>query len=610
MTTSVDATTAAQIRQAVTECTERGLIAAANWTSELLLAIPQSKRNNFSTIPELDLSLDLSSNSTFSTSTPARNGKSPHPAMSFDDELSVSLTPVALSAKLTQLGESAFSFAGPLQLHLSDPVEQDPGEQDALSAARVCIESKEFLRVKTILSGYQGAKARFLFIYSQLLGLDPTSSLDWQKYASSYKVNSSSEQSALLELLSFVTNETEPFLLYLKAVILARLSRREECIEACIRSIMGFEWNWATWSLLSSCIGDNEELPALLPLLPLPPNHPLVLMLHLKTMIDLNNPTDNELELCDRLLASNCFPRSLWIMELRACLLHNLRDHTQSCNQFTKLMQLDPYKIDKIDTYADALFLTDQRTKLTRMALDYLAIDKDRPEVCYLIGNHYAMKADHASAIKFFKRTTQLDPTHTQAWTLLGHEYVETKNSHAAIEAYRRSVDINRKDHRAWYGLGQAYELLNMHQYALHYFHYCTALKPYDLRLWQALGSCYEEMKYLREAIECYKRALIPACPDEIFLNQALARIYRNLGEQSEAVAYHRRIVEVCQAEVRHIAEYAKSSLEVADYELRSPNGNLQIARELLQQVAESNVEEVVRAAEMLKEVDKAIRAR
>jgi len=47
--------------------------------------------------------------------------------------------------------------------------------------------------------------------------------------------------------------------------------------------------------------------------------------------------------------------------------------------------------------------------------------------------------------------------------------------------------------------------------------------------------------------------------------------------------------------------------LEVAEYELNS-NGNLKLARELLQRVAESNVEEVIRAAEMLKLVNQAIR--
>jgi len=45
-----------------------------------------------------------------------------------------------------------------------------------------------------------------------------------------------------------------------KAVLLAQLLRREECIEACILSIASFPWNWATWELLASCVGDSEEV--------------------------------------------------------------------------------------------------------------------------------------------------------------------------------------------------------------------------------------------------------------------------------------------------------------------------------------------------------------
>ncbi|THU95653.1 TPR-like protein [Dendrothele bispora CBS 962.96] len=602
--TTVDHLTPQYLRLAINECDERALNAASTWAAELLLAIPASKRNPINRSGQ---------NSSFSTSTPAR--KRSLPDMSFTED----------SLIITQPTTQPFDNTIQLGRNLSPLNFIEAGERDALATARICFESKEFLRVKSILSGCTSPKARFLSIYSRLLALEPTANLDWQTFDLTRKPHSEPVKMVLHSLLDLISNDDEPFLLFLKSVLLAQLSMREECIEACLMSLAAFPWNWATWSLLASCVGDSEELTALLPLLPLPVEHPLVQMFQVKTANDLDNPSEHEVGLCDRLLSPNYFPGSLWIMELRACALHHLRglsvlwllrlvltshvveDHDQAGTQFAKLLNLDPYKIENVDIYANVLFLTGQRTKLTRLGLDLLALEKDRPEVCYLIGNHYASKADHAAAIKFFKRTTQLDPTHIQAWTLLGHEYVETKNSHAAIEAYRRAVDINRKDYRAWYGLGQAYELLNMHQYALHYYHYCTALRPYDVRLWQGLGMCYEEMRYLREAIECYKRALIPAGPDEIILNQALARIYRNLGEHAEAVGYHRRIVEVCQADERHIAEYAKSSLEVAEYELNS-GGNLQLARELLQRVAKSNVEEVVRATDMLKSVNQAMR--
>ena len=50
-----------------------------------------------------------------------------------------------------------------------------------------------------------------------------------------------------------------------------------------------------------------------------------------------------------------------------------------------------------------------------------------------------------------------------------------------------------------------------------------------------------------REAIECLKRALIGADPHEITINLKLAKLHHKLEEYNEAVAYNRRVVEVCQ---------------------------------------------------------------
>ncbi|KAF8825122.1 hypothetical protein HHX47_DHR7000749 [Lentinula edodes] len=310
------------------------------------------------------------------------------------------------------------------------------------------------------------------------------------------------------------------------------------------------------------------------------------LMFQIRTLNELQNPSENEIALCDRLLELENYPGSLWLMIQRATALYHLHDFGQAEAQFDRIFALDPYRIDDIDILSNILYVTNNRLKLTKLANEFLAVDKNRPEVCCLVGNHYSLRGEHIKAIKYFRRATQLDRTYLSAWTLMGHEYVEIKNSHAAIEAYRRAVststlDINRKDYRAWYGLGQAYELLNMHEYALHYYQYATALK-------------------LREAVECLKRALIPADPHEITINLMLARIYRDLDEHAEAVAYHRRVVE----------DYAKSCLEVAAYQLKIPDGHLLLAQDYLERVAASNAEDVDRAVEMLKAVHIAMQAR
>lgn len=51
-----------------------------------------------------------------------------------------------------------------------------------------------------------------------------------------------------------------------------------------------------------------------------------------------------------------------------------------------------------------------------------------------------------------------------------------------------------------------------------------------------------------RDAIECYKRALISANPNEININLKLANLYGSLQDHTESVAYHRRVIEVSQA--------------------------------------------------------------
>lgn len=58
-----------------------------------------------------------------------------------------------------------------------------------------------------------------------------------------------------------------------------------------------------------------------------------------------------------------------------------------------------------------------------------------------------------------------------------------------------------------------------------------------------------------------------------------------------------------CWKIVRPIHDYAKSSLEVAEYEMRVPGGDLLLAKGYLEQVATSNAEDVARAADLLKHV-------
>ncbi|KAG1732216.1 uncharacterized protein EDB91DRAFT_1152196 [Suillus paluster] len=583
----MDARLVTDLRQSIQDCAERGLTVASKWSSELYYAIPSNKRDT----------LISEAFATFSTSTPARS-RSPRPPLSFVDP---SLDSAAALCIPVTPGNQTHLLPHSPDVRAQE-TEWEAQDEAALFAAQAFMAAKEFTRVEFTVKNCKSAKARFIYLYSCFLAAERKAQRDW------YRQNNTRGQPPvpinrlLPTLLERVKNATDPWLLFLKAVFLSRLNRREEAIESIIRSISGYHWNWSVWTLLCSCVGDGDELSALLPLLPLPATHPLIIMFQIRTMNELHSPSENELAMCDRLLGDDCFRDSTWVMSLRACALYHLHDFGQAEKQFEKILAIAPYRFDDIDVYSNILYVTDNRLKLSRLAHEFLELDKDRPG-SVLLGNHYSLRAEHEKAVKYFRRATELDRTYLSAWTLMGHEYVEMKNSHAAIEAYRRAVDVNRKDYRAWYGLGQAYELLSMHRYALYYYQHATALRPYDVRLWQAQGACYEEIGRLKEAVECLKRALLGADPRETTIHLKLAKLHEELEEQAEAAAYHRRVVEICRIEERPVQDYAKSSIFVARHHMMIAGGDLLLAKDYLERVANSNAEEVAQASDWLKKL-------
>ncbi|KAG1742828.1 hypothetical protein EDB19DRAFT_1700586 [Suillus lakei] len=584
----MDARLVADLRQSIQDCTERGLSVASKWSSELHYAIPPNKRDTLSS----------EAFATFSTSTPARS-RSPRPSLSFVDP---SPAPSAALCIPVTPGNPTHLLSHSPDI-CAQETELETQDEAALFAARAFMAAKEFTRVEFTVKNCKSAKAQFVYVYSCFLAAERKAQRDWYRQTNTRGQPPVPINRLLTTLLDMVKDATDPWLLFL-----------------IIWSISGYHWNWSVWTLLCSCVGDGDELSALLPLLPLPATHPLVLMFQIRTMNELHSPSENELAMCDRLLGDDCFRDSAWVMSLRACALYHLhgrsfayepvfyvimmkKDFGQAEKQFEKILAIAPHRIDDIDVYSNILYVTDNRLKLSRLAHEFLELDKDRPEVCCLVGNHHSLRAEHEKAVKYFRRATELDRTYLSAWTLMGHEYVEMKNSHAAIEAYRRAVDVNRKDYRAWYGLGQAYELLSMHRYALYYYQHATALRPYDVRLWQAQGACYEEIGRLKEAVECLKRALLGADPRETTIHLKLAKLHEELEDQAEAAAYHRRVVEICRIEERPVQDYAKSSIFVARHHMVIAGGDLLLAKDYLERVANSNAEEVAQASDWLKKL-------
>jgi anaphase-promoting complex subunit 8 len=61
-------------------------------------------------------------------------------------------------------------------------------------------------------------------------------------------------------------------------------------------------------------------------------------------------------------------------------------DYVRAEAQFEHVLAKDPQRIDDIDVLSNILYVTENRLKLSRLAHEFLELEKDRPEICCLVG--------------------------------------------------------------------------------------------------------------------------------------------------------------------------------------------------------------------------------
>jgi anaphase-promoting complex subunit 8 len=232
-----------------------------------------------------------------------------------------------------------------------------------------------------------------------------------------------------------------------------------------------------------------------------------------------------------------------------ALTFYGKRDFEKARQVFERIQQLNPYRLENLDTFSNILYVMECKAELSHLAHQCVKVDKFRSETCCIVGNYYSLKGQHEKSIIQFQRALKVNFRCLSAWTLMGHEYVEMHKTSAAVHCYRKAIEMNSADYRAWYGLGQTYEMLHLHQYALYYFRKAASLRPADARMWNAVGTCLSRLgtssgsrevswRSKNEAIEAYERAV--NCDDaEGLAARELARLHREMGNSTKAAHFY-----------------------------------------------------------------------
>ncbi|KAJ3220899.1 Anaphase-promoting complex subunit 23 [Chytriomyces hyalinus] len=357
---------------------------------------------------------------------------------------------------------------------------------------------------RTSKSIHLDRKKRFLRGYAMLLQHDATG-------AESKKNDPELLATVLGELERLEKSDWDGFLHFLQALVYKRLKRRDRTYASLVAAVCAYPHLWAAWEELVLHVNSFDQLQKTLQHVTSVPQASMRRnnsrsSIPLSSSTQANQPSINSNSINPTNQTSPSINVTLLLAE--ASMFYHHQDHPTSVALFEQVYAQSPFLLDKVDEYANALYVLEDGSRLSHLAHRCTQIDAFRPETCIAIANYYSLRREHEKAVTYLKRAVALDAGNSLPWTLIGHEYLEMKNQNAAIEVYRKAVDINDRDFRAWYALGNLYQMLRMPLYALFYFQKATALKCYDSRFWCGLASCYEDLKNYPDAIKCYKRAI------------------------------------------------------------------------------------------------------
>jgi anaphase-promoting complex subunit 3 len=173
------------------------------------------------------------------------------------------------------------------------------------------------------------------------------------------------------------------------------------------------------------------------------------------------------------------------------------------------MQQLEPHRMKGLDILSTTLWHLKKEVELSDLAQRAVDFDKMAPEAWFVVGNCFSFQKEHDTAITFFHRSIQLDPTYTYAHTLCGHEYMSNEDFDKAISCYRDAIRVDARHYNAWYGLGAIYFRQEKFDLAEYHFQRALDINPQSSVLHCHLGMAQHHNGKTFDALETLAGAFL-----------------------------------------------------------------------------------------------------
>jgi transglutaminase-like putative cysteine protease/Flp pilus assembly protein TadD len=167
---------------------------------------------------------------------------------------------------------------------------------------------------------------------------------------------------------------------------------------------------------------------------------------------------------------------------------------------------------------------------------DAVAKVGDRPEDLMKAGNGALQRRDFKSASELFKRVTDQDPKHEEAWEAQGRAYAGLSNHEEAIKAFRKQIEIDPYSQKAHRELAEELQQAGKNDDAIASYRKHLEIVPLDPSAHKSLGLLLASLKKDDEA-RTELEAAAKISPDDAEVKLALAQVYTRAGDADKARA-------------------------------------------------------------------------
>jgi anaphase-promoting complex subunit 3 len=143
-----------------------------------------------------------------------------------------------------------------------------------------------------------------------------------------------------------------------------------------------------------------------------------------------------------------------WVQHQMGKAYFEMSDYQNAHRALQIMRRVEPHRIRGLDILSTTLWQLKKEVELSDLAQHAVAFDRMAPESWFVVGNCFSLQKEHETAITFFRRSIQLNPSYTYAHTLCGHEFTSNEDFEKAISCYRDAIRVDSRHYNAWYGLG------------------------------------------------------------------------------------------------------------------------------------------------------------